>query len=63
MGIVTSAKCLKFWTLISLSFSLVVCLVMTHTVFDIIADDEIEFLISEPVVFCEGSIYFVNNGL
>src|SRR5262249_9505620 len=43
--------------------SLLLPIVLTHTVFDIVVDDKVEFLVSEAVVLCKGSIYFVNNGL
>ena len=32
-----------------------------QTVFEIVVDNEIEFLISKPVVLCQYTVYFVNN--
>jgi hypothetical protein len=42
------------------------CMEVAHlaspqTVFEIVVDNEIEFLISKPVVLCQYTVYFVNN--
>ena len=34
---------------------------MAHTVFDIVVDDEIEFLVGEAVMLCKGFVYFVDK--
>ena len=34
----------------------------SHTVFDVIVDDEVQFFVRETIMYCKDAVYFVNDG-